>query len=104
DHLILIEPRPIEFMGNFAPYLSKFDQVFAHTPLGHVFVRNSHSGAIAVVVPFESNVYDLGTFDSAEAFRRSAIVSDPLLPESVIRREHVEKLRKRLGDLKKEQV
>lgn len=104
DHLILIEPRPIEFMGNFTAYLSEFDEVFAHTPLGHVFIRNSGSGETAVVVPFESNFYNLGKFESAAAFREQAIKDDKLLPDASIRMVDVEKIRDRLGSLGKEEV
>ena len=103
DHLILIEPRPIEVTGNFAPHLRSFDEVFAHTPLGHLFVRSA-SGETAVVVPFESNFYDLGKFASASEFREKAINDDKLLPDASIRMADVEKMRNRLGNLGNEEI
>ncbi len=104
DHLILIEPRPIAFMANFASFLGKFDEIFAHTPLGIVFVRSSRSGETAAVVPFESNFYDLGKFASASEFRDRAINDDQLMPDAVIRMADVEKIRNRLGNLGKEEI
>lgn len=104
DHLMLIEPKPIEFMANFSPYLAEFDEVFAHTLLGHVFVRNSVTGNVAVVVPFESNFYTLGKYPSIAAFAAAAKNSDELLPDSYIRMADVEKIRKRIGSLKKEEI
>ncbi len=104
DHLILIDPKPIDYMANFAQYLTEFDEIFAHTPLGHIFVRSSSTGSTAAVVPFEANFYNLGQYPSAKAFKEAAVNNDELLPDAYIRMADVELIRKRIGDLKKEEI
>lgn len=104
DHIILIEPKPIDYMGTFTAYLEKFDEVFGHTPLGLVFVRNTQTNEYATVVPFESNFYDIGIFESIEEFTDTVLSDDGLLPSAYLRVEDVNTIRKRLGELGKEEV
>jgi len=91
-------------MGTFAAYLDKFDEIFGYTPLGLVFVRNTITKEYATVVPFESNFYDIGTFESIDDFKDTVLNNDGLLPSEYLREEDVNIIRKKLGALDEEEV
>ena len=100
----LFKPRSAKQLApRWAAQFKGFDQVVGYSALGHLFMRNSRDGAIALIYPYQANGKNNGVFKDVAEFERK-ILKDDYVDQVILLRQHVAAIRKLKGTLGPEQV
>ncbi|MGI5232727.1 T6SS immunity protein Tdi1 domain-containing protein [Actinoallomurus iriomotensis] len=87
----------------WAPHFEQFDIVVGYSDLGHVFMAGRDTGEHGVLHPYRSAAKSYGEFADTTEFANT-ILREPGFAEYVLRPDHVQEIRDRLGSLGPDQV
>ncbi len=96
---ILITPKPTTKLECWHPHYKKFDTIVGYSNLGHFFLRANSNNEYIVLHPFKKAAKSYGVFANIAAFEKD-LLKEPGFASFVLRPDHVETIKKRLGPLK----
>lgn len=99
---ILQKTKNKEWLDEWARLTGDFNQIKGYTDLGDVFLINSQTGEIGVLLTMENSFIPMGYTDWYE-FEES-VLKDDEFQKNVIHAEFMKKVRKHCGPLGEEQV
>lgn len=99
---ILKETRDKEWLDEWAAITGEFDQIKGYTNFGDVFVINSKTNEIGVLLTMENSFEPMG-FTDWNKFE-DKVLNNPNFQEDVIHKSFIEKVSKHCGELEANQV
>lgn len=91
-----------EYLDEWAKITGDFDQIKGYTDLGDVFVINSKTNEIAVLLTMENSFNPMGYVDW-EKFEKE-VLNNQQFQEDVIHKNFINKVKDHCGELEYEQV
>lgn len=98
----LKEPRTKEWLDEWASISGDFDQIIAYSDLGDLFLSNSRTSEIAVLLTMANKLHTMGYTDWNEF--QEEVMENPDFQEKVLQKSFIEKVRGHCGELKEYQV
>jgi hypothetical protein len=100
---VLTKPKPTTALECWHTHYKKFDTIVGYSNLGHFFLRASSNNEYIVLHPFKKAAKSYGVFANVAAFEKD-LLKEPGFASFVLRPDHVETIKKRLGPLKENEV
>jgi hypothetical protein len=100
---IFTEPRVgRELLDEWVSTTGDFDQIKGYTDIGDVFLINSKTGEIGILMTMTNGFHDMGYYDWDEF--SSELLSNPKFQEKVMSRSLIEEIKEHCGELGDEEV
>ena len=99
---ILIEPKDKEWLDLWASVTGDFDLIKGYSDLGDVFVINSKTNEIGVLLTMENSFHPMG-FINWDKFEKE-VLQNTKFQEDVLHKSFMSKVKDHCGELDKDQV
>ncbi len=98
----LNEPKSKKWLDEWATITGDFDQIVAYTDLGDLFLINSKTNEIGILLTMANKFHTMGFTDWDEF--RGEVMENPKFQEDVIQKSFIQNVRSHCGKLEEYQV
>lgn len=93
----LEEIREKEWLDNWVSIVGDFDQVKAYTDLGDLFLVNSRTNEIGILLVMANKFHEMGFTDWDEF--KTTVMNNPGFQERVVQKDFIARVREHCGEL-----
>ena len=94
---LLDEPRDKDWLDEWASITEDFDQIVAYTDLGDVFLINSKTNEVGLLLTMANAFHRMGYTDWDEF--KETVMDNPNFQEDVVQKSFIEKVKQHCGEL-----